>query len=384
LSAKAVAVLTLAKTLTENKCLREECLLSYTMEYSNHASDLAKKLPQDDAARWYVSHDEHRLDEMVLRESATAESRYLRMLQRTKNGEETRNLIDHSFPSGPFSLPIVKIAADLHMVRIGERPVSEILLQDVLTAISRDADMLQTQDTSLGGPQNGENTEEVETSAKKATHSGTTPDTATLIHDYEASLRKASDKFSGPFLDSTTYRAFYNGYFFTVFYDDGLYYLDRLSSLVAAQDFSASLGDLNAGIGGDLKRWYSHLVISKAGEAAPQVLRDTLRDDFAGLQTLGLPPLKRTLKEEWRYADSADPGRLKALRALILHLDSRVSHRCYLSEVARSQMLDIKLHEKLAESILKDCSDGRPEVLAWYANYSGNQELLSQLCFGSA
>jgi len=51
LPAKAVAVLALDKALTDTKCPREECLLSYTMDYSAMPSKLAKTLPEHDPVR---------------------------------------------------------------------------------------------------------------------------------------------------------------------------------------------------------------------------------------------------------------------------------------------------------------------------------------------
>lgn len=93
LQAKAVAVLALAKTLTDDKSLRNECLLSYTMDYSSHAVELAKMLPEDDQARLYVLHNDQRLEKIALQDSAPKEARYLRLLRIVETAEWGRSLL---------------------------------------------------------------------------------------------------------------------------------------------------------------------------------------------------------------------------------------------------------------------------------------------------
>lgn len=354
LQAKAVAVLGLAKTLTDDKSLRNECLLSYTMDYSSHAVELAKMLPEDDQARLYVLHNDQRLEKIALQDSAPKEARYLRLLRIVETEEWGRSLLHVWFPNGPHSLMAWKIVAD------SGRPLPE-LPRLVLAEVSIDANVLQGIKPDEVGLKSG----------------GYASCVSAMILQFETILQKISGKCSGPFLDSKTYQTLYNGYFYTPLYDHGLDYLDGLSSIEAAQDFSASLGNINSGIGGDLKRWYSHLVVSKEGKTPPQALRGKWQEDFAGLQTLGLPPLMRTMKEAKK--SYLDLELIKTAKAILPRLDSRVIHRWYLFEIARGPLLDITLRERLAESIIKDSSQRRPQFLAWYANYSGDDKLLREL-----
>jgi hypothetical protein len=372
LPANALSTLVITKTLTQNKCGREEALLAYTMGYSTYSASIGSTLPQSDPVGAYVTQDEQRLMQLAGAENSTVESHYLYLLNLSKKRDvmSFASWVGTHFPQTWLSLPVYKAA--LEMEKFSLTPaLSQTLPQLVLMTLAQDdgsipnfSEYLKNADAHSDG--------KLESRIKFISRE-VQSELPTVIAKFESGLRKTGQKYSGPFLDTDSYNAYYTGYFFSSLYALGLHYMDALSSEDAATRFAAVLGKSDTGIAGDLRTWYNNLARSKEGrinlaELSAQINQAT---------TLGAAPFMRTLEEQKIYYGFGDPALLKAVKDMMPYLDTRIEYRLYLSGLAYTGLLDRKMAEKLVLSSLKDAASQNRYWELWYARLnSDTQELL--------
>jgi hypothetical protein len=379
LLAHALSTLVITKTLTQNKCVHEEALLAYTMGYSTYAASIGSALPQSDPVGAYVVQDDQRLSQLAEAENSTVESHYLFLLNlsKKKDVKSFASWVSTYFPYTWLSLPVYKTA--LEMDKFSLTPaLSRTIPQLVLLALAQDAGtmpdlssyMKDADAHSDGKLESRVNfiSEEVQSQLP------------TVIAKFESGLQKTSQKYRGPFLDADTYNAYYKGYFFSSFYTLGLHYMDALCSQDASAHFAAVLGKSNTGIASDLRTWYNNLVRSKEGRINLAELSSQIKQSTS----LGAAPFMRTLAEQKTYYGFGDPALLKAIKDMMPYLDTRIKHRLYLSDLAYTGLLDLKLTERLTVSALKDAASQNRYAELWYANLTGDTQKLTGLFNSSA
>lgn len=374
--AKALAILAMTKTLTDYDLSREESLLAYSMGYSNHAEETAKNLSQSDAIRLFVSHDDQHLKEVAEGSHGNIESRYLYLMRLAKQNEikPYDEWLRKYFSDTWFLLPVFKTRS--HMAQFSMRPLyNEALPRLVILSVAQNFTMPPEIDKILHTIKSLSFSAGSVDMIIKTIAVELLKDKATIIDHFESGIKILNLKYNGPFLDSRTYQAFYFGYFFSSLYDLGLYYLDSLSSVEAANKFAAVLGNSKNDIASDFQTWYRNLAKSMAGKANPS----GLINDLSGLANFGAPPLLRTLEEQQKYYDFADPALLSAVKRIVTRMDSRVTHQRYLGGMAQPYLLDLKLMEKLYQSVIQTSSKKHENLQVWFAYYNGDHALLQNL-----
>jgi hypothetical protein len=362
LPAKAMAVLALTQTVGRDPCTREESLLAYSMGYTAHATRTASSLDPADPVRLYVTHQDEALAQAAEGGSAEVQYLYLSRLVDLDEEEPALDWIEKHFSSEWLSLPILKSLLDLRPFSL-MRFLSEAAPRLALVSLAGDVGIMpQLSEISTGAA-----TAPSERQLSKAMGViliALAAEKATLVGKFESGTKILDARYPGPFLDSETYRAYYNSYFYSSYYLLGLFYLDNLSSTEAVKDLSAEFGTSGAGLAGDFERWYALLAASKAGNATLENLSQGMTESKA----LGVPPLMRILKEQQRYLAHGDAKSLEPIKEIADRMDTRVSHRVGLLDLSSGSLLDLRLAESLRSSILQAAPEAHGEVLAWEAH----------------
>ncbi len=367
LPAKALALLTITETLTGNKCRDEEALLSYHMGYSNHAVSIARTLPQSDPVGAYVNEDDPRLSQLASADNSSVESHYLLLLSISKrrDADAFAQCLKTYFRHSWLSLPVFKAGLDMNAFSLTP-DMAETMPSMVLMRLKLDE---------------GTVPDLADYVKKEITH----PDKdfvfvmeyffgdiqakfPLILKDFDSKLNSLEAKYSGPFLGGQTYSAYYKGYFYSALSDLGLHYLDALSSSEASVQFARVLGTATNGTAADFRAWYTNLAKSQQGRIDLATLRAQIKKNTS----LGAAPFMRTFKEQLEYYRLADPALLQGAKDIVPHLDTRINHRLFLSAVAYSGLLDLKLTEKLDISTLKAASATNKGLQIWYANLNGD------------
>ena len=376
LAGKALALLALTKALTVENVAHEEALLAYTMGYSSHALRVSSTLPTLDPARLYVNADDQRLALLASGPEATTEAKYLRLLRLPWLEEDVGPFVQGVstyFPFDWLSLPVMKAALDMR--KFGADPLlSEALPRLVLLNLAQEVGMPALGDILRQAKSKPFSDEEIK-ALLNTMHVVLRAQSSTLIDHFESGLPILDRLYTGPFLDSQTYQAYYRSSFFSAFYILGEHYLDVLSSGEAAKQFASMLGEAKGGIAADFQRWYRNLVQSKSGQGdLPRLI-----EDLGQLQHFGAVPLMRTFDEQQKYLRYGDPQLFRATKLLKTHLDSRTSHRFELGNIAFSGLMDLRLTDQLFKSILTDAAPYQQPLQVWYAAVAGNEKLLKDL-----
>lgn len=375
LPAKALALLAITKTLTGYNVDHEESLLAYTLGYSGHAIAVGNKLMVTDAVRLYVNREGDPLKKIAEAPGASAESRYLYLLRlvESKKAEAFLAWAKDHFSDTCLSLPVYKAGLDLNafsLTPIFAEALPRLVLLSLAQEVESMPDLIELAKNSRNNVYSDKELKDI-ILAMSATISAKQ---STMIDHFESGLRLLEKKYTGPFLDAETYKAYYTGYFFSSLHDLGLHYLDELSSVESAKQYAAMLGKTDTGIAADFRQWYHTLSQSKEGKSSLQVLMS----DLEGLRNLGARPLMRTFGEQRQYFSYGDPAKLKAIKLLMTRLDTRIEHRGYLINMAWEDLHDLKLTERLIGTIAT-AAPTQEEYTVWYADFVGNPDMLKEI-----
>lgn len=380
LPAHALASLALTTTLTGNKCIRQAALLAYTMGYSTYAASMAKTLPPSDPVGAYVTQDEQHLEQAAEAPGSGAESHYLLLLSLSakRDVKSFYSRADAYFPNQYISLPVFKAAMEMNgFSTITE--LSEAMPSLLIITMARDAGLLPNMPAyqKEAGTGSGKNLQSRYVSVYEEVQSGL-PE---VIGSFDSGLQKMGMNYKGPFLDPQTYDAYYKSYFFSSLYDLGLHYMDALSSQDAVNRFVSLLSKCNTGTASEFRTWYTNLAKSTEGRISLAALSSQINRKTS----IGVVPFIRTFDEQKEYYGFGAPAMMKAVRDLVPHLDTRIKNRLYLGQMAYSDLLDLKLTEKLTLSVLRDAASQNMYSRLWYARMSGNiSQLLDILHSGAA
>src|SRR3989338_5505979 len=376
MQAKALAILAITKSLTNYNIAREESLLAYSMGYANHSVDISNKLKESDAIRLYVTHDDQRLMKIAMKKDSTVESHYLFLL-RLAEGEDIDSFISWikiHFSNTWLTLPLFN--AILKLDKFSLNPIfSEALPRFILLSLSQEVGIIPELVEHYKDAQRKSYSDEELKSIANTIISIFTAKQSNLVDNFESGLNILEQRYRGPFLDPQTYKAYYMGYFFSSLYVLGLHYLDSLSSIDATNKFINTLGNADRGLAADFKQWYRNLAKSKEGKADISLLVN----DMITLTNFGTAPVMRTFEEQKKYHVFADPKLISTAKYLVKRFDSRIEHRLYLANLLYTDLLDLRLAERLYGSILVSTPIRSQYLRIWHANFTGNYKLLQQL-----
>lgn len=379
LPARALAVLALTKALTAARCLHEECLLAFRMDYSRHSIELSSQLPDTDPVRLFVTEENAALKDAAEREGAPPEARYLYLLKATELGDAEGLLtwIRGALRKNALALPVAKACVESRRFALIEE-YSTLLPRLVVLDLAREsgdtpdfAEVLSALDSFAGSGSTDAWSVRLDNVIWKMLEVFSAS-RSTLTERFESDVRTLATQLSGPFLDADIFDAYYRGYFYSALYVLGLHYLDSLSSEAAAERFANTLGGTSTGIGADLQRWYSILVRSKQGKGDPA----SLVAEMETRSRFGAPPFFRTLEEQGKYFAFGDPEFLRAVKRLAPHLDTRPHHLWKLGSLARSHLMDLKMAETITRNALRVSPSGDRGLTGWFAVFTADAPLL--------
>ena len=177
-------------------------------------------------------------------------------------------------------------------------------------------------------------------------------------------------------MDAETYSAYVAGFFYSGLYRGGMHYLESRSSISEAEEFLTSLEKGQASRPRQFERWYRNLLEAKKGSGnLPRLL-----EDLATLRTIGAAPLEKTY-ETVKHSTTAttDPELLRAAKAWISRMDTRVKYRRELGHLAYNDLLDLKLAERVYRSAVEASPLAAPYLAAWYNSFVGDAQKVAFL-----
>jgi len=194
-SGRALALISLTKALTSYPMNREESLLAFTMLYTKHSESAAALLPPSDPVRLFVEKVD--LSDRALAKGASEETRYLRMIQLSKQPYTKPWLDDQSklFPD-EMTLPVIKTALDLPRLLQNENESLDYLANEIPPAVISE---LQTLEKGSSG--------------KLAIHENNDR----LLANFEALIDELYKNNSAAFANAEFLASFYNSFFYCSF-----------------------------------------------------------------------------------------------------------------------------------------------------------------------
>lgn len=374
--AKALAVLALTKALTKQHMEREECLLAYTMGYSEHGIHVSTSLSSSDPVRLYIEQKDQQLMNVASSDSGTVEGKYLSLLRLASKGENEPfwNWAGKYFNEEQYALLIFKSGLEMGTFAISP-DLAEALPRVVLMAVAEDAatmpDIANLSSKGNSQPLSPAKYKFLAQFVDQVLRS----ETSTLMNSFESGIAVLDKRYQGSFLDGKTYESFYKGYFFSSFYTMGVHYLDQLSSIEGAKMYDSLLGESKEGIASEIQRWYGDLTKSKEGKL-PAII---LLDDMKLLSYLGSPAIKRTMDEFEKYFNPGEVSILSAMKEYAGKLDSRPSDIVGFSSRTYKNLADLKLAENLTVHLMKSSASLYPYSQVWLAHFQGNDILMKRL-----
>lgn len=255
--AKALALLVLTKTFTNQAAVREEALLARVMGYAGYAATLASSLPPSDAVRLYLTGDDRRLKAVAEAAECPVETRYLWLLRLAEQRDVKGfySFVETYFQQPEFILPRAKAGLDMHdfgsnrslseqlpdwihgelaqevgkSTRGWRRTLGETVPRVIIVGIYL-IDSLVRQVFGLDPPGPSAPVHQVTRAVAHLFAWAFGTGLSAAIDRFDSGLEAAAGKHSGPFLDPDTYRAYYRGFFYSGLFVRGLHYVeDRLS-----------------------------------------------------------------------------------------------------------------------------------------------------------
>jgi hypothetical protein len=377
LTARAISLLAISKTLTECNLTVEEALLARNMGYSAHAINIVTGLSQDHPVRLYILKKYKELKKIAEQPKTTPNIKYLRLKQLAdlRDFNEWARYLKSYSSDEASSLAVLKTAIDINKFSINKYLV-DLFPYVVLFNLAVDTQQVDSIEfASLMA--------KVYLSKKIDKYNMVTRyirkvlelDKSSMIKRLTLYTAKLDQVYKGPFLDSETARAYYESYFYSCLYIQGKFYLDSLSSVELVQYFESELGEHSDKIAKEFRQWYKNLAASKSGQRRPS----DLLNDIKTLSSFGAPPVVRTFKELKKYYSFGSPELFVAAKELVHRLDSRTSSRVVLGSIAMSSLLDLKLAERLISSAVDTDPLRNGYNMVWLAGFQGDKAKLWEL-----
>lgn len=376
LIARAIAFLVIAQEFTGDAMLEEEILLADYMGYTTHASKKALMLPEDNSIRLYAIRSYNALKTKAEKSNADALTRYLRLkhLVELRSVDEWAAWIENYYRDKNYSLSLLKSIVDIDVFILNKYFVgilSEILLFNMAIDVNSFGPLDRMQlIVSRVAVQLFSNRKFITKYVRRLLGL----DKVSQIRKFNTYVKLLEEKYKGPFLDSASIKLYYQSYFFSVLYMQGLFYLDSLSSVEMVQEFDYQIGGEVDPVASEFQSWYKNLTISKSGKADI----NKLLFNITGMKYFGTPLLERTFEELKEHYSYADPKLMPTIKQIIRKMDSRVTDRIFLANMAYSSFLDLPLLDKIESSAISmDIYMTKYERI-WMAYFSRNIEQLKQ------
>jgi hypothetical protein len=321
LLARCLALLALTRVVTPYNLDGEEAMVAYAMGYRAHCERVVEQLPrQDDAFSLFFRRQNQDL-KMSAEADGTPLARYLWLLRYAEKGDVSgwQRLWQGFFKDEEAALlPIMKSGFALEHCFMNSTLSNSILRVPAFR----------------GGGEGG-----------------------------------------GLFGQPMIQRLFRDGYFYSALYTLGIHVLDQLESTDAATFFLEAVEKPDSALTREFLAWYSHLVVVRQRGVDVNLLSGHLNSPGRLRGML----LARTFDEIGRHIADDSPLLVAAARNLVKILDSRLTHRWIMAEVARYHLYDLKYLERLLSGMVSPSLRQFPRWQSWYATLNGDPERLMAL-----
>jgi hypothetical protein len=376
LSARALAIMALAKAAGSQKLQREEVLLAETMGYEADARALAAELALDDPVRSFVLRQEKALLAAADLPSADRLAQYLAALRLAENGDVavwSAWILKHPALYKQLVAPPLLGAA----LRADEFAYSRLLPGAMRTAClwallppaeKRDLDLGE------GVSPDGEGSSEI-AGFSAAVWKKFGLDEGKMLRRFERELDARGAQARGPIVDALLIRSYYGAGYFSALYETGRFLLDRFSSEPAAREFAASLGQPTSPAARDLKRWIEDRGDIRASRK-PGAL---LLTDIGEIRNIGLVPVSRMRRSADEYLSTQIVERRRMGRDLFARMDARPAFLAEAARVAYDEVHDIRLRDRLLEAAAARAPREASEQLPWLAALGAGSSVLKEI-----
>ena len=354
LAARAIALVALDIAAGQAQTAGEQAVLASALGYTGAARELGTHLGRDSSLRYFLAGDDARLREHAFLREAGASDRYLRLrraLQR--NDEDDANKFLDSY-QGTERLDLAVLILLLRERRMEHfAPVAFALPVFVLAAAEGVPVRAPTQDRES----------DTVRAALLATATVLHLESGNLSQRLEEALSKR-DADVGGYLRAAWLSALRR---------QGEYLADAQGNRDSTARFVEGLAKDPAPTVQLFHRWFAARASLGSGNAGEALSAIEKQHDVGGLAVAGI------LEQAEKRADFSDPKLLRAVRALMPRLDSRVSHRSALGSIAWSPLQDLRASETLLRSAFQAAPDGHQQLQEWFADLAGDARELESI-----
>ena len=353
--ARAWAILGMSRAFSDDRIAGEEALVADALGYTRHAENLARDLPAADPVRLFLLREDGALRAMAYENEAPMEVRFLYLLRlgRLKDVDEWGQAGNGLLPDPSYAFFLVRTGLELRDFNVN-RSLPNMLPMALQLAMS-----------DIEPPVPGPSSEAPEGLSMAMD--------AAAMATFERDLAKNQPLYAGPFVDGNLYADYHRSFLFSGLHVLGLFYVDSLFSVPAAKEYLESLGEPETELLADFKCWYDHIVSTRAGEIDLNILVEDimLPGPFGGSVRF------RSRKAiGWAGLDSRDTRLMAGSRGLVANLDSRLSHRVILQDLARHRLWDLRIEESVTAALVSHSSSLDYDQRVELAVFEGDQGTL--------
>jgi tetratricopeptide (TPR) repeat protein len=344
---RAAAMLAIEAALgAKDASAEDEALFARALGYWGAAQDRAQRLPATSVVRAFLLRDDSTLEKLLRAPNAAPGARgfLVRRLGTTQSWRREGAWIEAEMAGSAYTLPVLfDRLPSLDFSR--ERSFSYALPYVVFLETLRRSGDARAVATARDLAAWGDCDAFTRAGAKIGADLGVSD--AQLIRAFEAALAKVGGSLAGPVFDAGVERAYYEAAFYTGLWSVMHHTIFRWNSYDAAQSALTGWGTDGGDVASDFRLWAQELIDAKKTMRAPTELLATIKD----LPHLG-PNAHATLFEELvAQGDWGDARVLGAARVLASRLDSRLSHRRTLIDVANRGLHDVALTERVGRGL---------------------------------
>lgn len=354
LAARAIALVALDIAAGKAQTDSEEAVLASALGYVRASRVMGARLQGESSLQFFLSGDDAHLRERAVLREAGAPDRYLRLrraLQHQDEDDATGFLESHHGTERVDLAVLALLLTERKMVNFA--PVAFALPVLVLAAAEGVPARVPPQD----------NQSDTVGLALSSAAAALQVDRETLTQRLEVALEKR---------DPDT-RGYLRAAWLSALRRQGEYLADSQGNSEATARFGERLAKDPAPTVQLFQRWFATRTLLASGKIVEAL------SSVEKVQGVGGAAVGSLLEQAKHRADFSDPRVLRAARAVVPRLDSRVAHRATLGEIAWSTLQDLRVSERMLRSAFEADPDGHQSLREWFANLSGDPAELERI-----
>jgi hypothetical protein len=354
LAAKAIALVALEIAAGKAQTAGEEAVLASSLGYGRAARVLGARLPGESSLQFFLTGDDLHLREHARLKEAGATDRYLRLRRALDRQDEddANEFLDSYHGTERLELAVLAL-----LLREGQMehfaPVAFALPVFILAA----AEGVPVQ----AAPQRTQS--ETVQAALRSTAVALRLEPKTLTQRLEEALKKRDPEVRG----------YLRAAWLSALHRHGSFLAHAQANPEAAAKFSARLAQDPSATVQAFQRWFAASISVDSGNVVETLSAVEKVHGVGGAAVVDI------LKAAASRTKTLHPKLLRAARTLIQRLDSRVTGRGALGNIAWSPLQDLRASERLLRSTFEADPDGHQQLRRWFANLSADAHALEQI-----